>query len=222
MSSAIEFGPFASNLAPSFACNQWLARAILGASCFGHFRHVPLKRYRPTDTQRGRNVRACGIYGHREQHQGECRLVGQRVIKPIGLKLRGYPRAHAVVSLQTGTLSVAAATLIQARYASRLAAIKAVKLTAATFDSMSGLMAWLQSDEITSLSDKPDWPTSESHQLWLDFVSPNGAISIRPWKADDYWWPVKWHGEAPDAGTALRIGGIPGKEQVVFRLTSKN
>ena len=34
MSSAIEFGPFANNLALGIACNQWVARAILRYSCF--------------------------------------------------------------------------------------------------------------------------------------------------------------------------------------------
>jgi superfamily II DNA/RNA helicase len=132
------------------------------------------------------------------------------------MELSDYPHPHAVVALETGTLSVAAATLIQAGFASRLAAIKAVRDTAASFNSMSGLIAWLQSDEIASLSENLDWPTSESHQLWLDFVSPSGAMSIKPWKVEDYWWPIKWHGEVPDAGTALRIGSGPGREQVVF------
>lgn len=131
-------------------------------------------------------------------------------------KLSDYPHPHAVVALETGTLSVAAATLIQAGFASRLAAIKAVSDTAASFDSMSGLLAWLQSDEVAFRSKKLDWPTSESHQLWLDFVSPSGAMSIRPWKVENYRWPIKWHGDAPETGTALRIGAGPGAEQVVF------
>ena len=133
------------------------------------------------------------------------------------LKLSDFSQAHAVVALEAGTLSIAAATLIQAGFGSRLAAIQAVTSTRANFDSMKGLMAWLSSDEIHALSAKPDWPTSESHQLWTEFVTGlSGSFAARAWSSTAYISPVTWHGVPMPPGTALRIGGGAGKEQSVY------
>lgn len=133
------------------------------------------------------------------------------------LKLSDFSQAHAVVALETGTLSVAAATLIQAGFGSRLAAIQAVTSTRANFESMKGLMAWLSSDEIRALSVKPDWPTRESHQLWIEFITgPSGALTAKAWTATAYSSPVTWHDVPMPPGMALRIGGGPGKEKSVF------
>lgn len=133
------------------------------------------------------------------------------------LKLSDFSQAHAVVALETGTLSFAAATLIQAGFGSRLAAIQAVTLTRANFESMNGLMAWLSSEEIQALSVKPDWPTRESHQLWIGFITgPSGALAAKAWTATAYSSPVTWHDVPMPPGMALRIGGGPGKEQSVF------
>jgi superfamily II DNA/RNA helicase len=132
------------------------------------------------------------------------------------VKLSDYPRAHAVAALETGTLSIAAATLIQAGFGSRLAAIRAVASTGANFDSMSGLMAWLASDEMVALSAAPDWPTPESRPLWVEFNSPGGAQAVQPWAATKYTSDIRWHGVPMPPGTALRLGGGPGKERSVF------
>lgn len=133
------------------------------------------------------------------------------------LKLSDFSQAYAVVALETGTLSIAAATLIQAGFGSRLAAIQAVTSTDANFESMSGLMAWLSSDEIQALSARPDWPTPESHQLWAEFTSgPSGALAAKAWSATAYSSPVTWHDVPMPPGMALRIGGGPSKEQSVF------
>lgn len=133
-----------------------------------------------------------------------------------GVKLSDYPRAHAVAALETGTLSIAAATLIQAGFGSRLAAIRAVAATGANFDSMSGLMAWLASDEVSTLSVAPDWPTPESHALWVEFNGPGGAQATQVWTATEYTSGITWHGVPMPPGTPLRLGGGPGKERSVF------
>lgn len=132
------------------------------------------------------------------------------------LKLSDYSRAHAVAALETGTLSVAAATLIQAGFASRLAAIRAVDETEASFDSMIGLMSWLASDKVQSLSAKPLWPTPESHQLWLDFIGPTASQAVKQWTAAAYHGPVTWHSVPMPPGMPLRLGGGLGKERSVF------
>ena len=132
------------------------------------------------------------------------------------VKLSDYPRAHAVAALETGTLVVAAAILIQAGFGSRLAAIQAVTSTGANFDSMRGLMAWLASEEVQALSAAPNWPTPESHALWLDFHGPGGAQAVQAWAATEYTSPITWQGVPMPTGTPLRLGGGPGKERSVF------
>jgi hypothetical protein len=131
-------------------------------------------------------------------------------------KLSDYPRAHAVASLETGTLSIAAATLIQAGFASRLASIRAVEDTAATFDSMPGLKAWIAAELVRGLSENPNWPTPETHRIWLDFREPASSQSITQWTATNYISLVTWHGAPPPAGTPLRIGEGTGKSHGVF------
>lgn len=125
------------------------------------------------------------------------------------VKLSDYPRAHAVAALETGTLVVAAAILIQAGFGSRLAAIQAVTSTGANFDSMRGLMAWLASEEVQALSAAPNWPTPESHALWLDFHGPGGAQAVQAWAATEYTSPITWQGVPMPPGTPLRLGGGP-------------
>ena len=132
------------------------------------------------------------------------------------VKLSDYPRAHAVAALETGTLVVAAAILIQAGFGSRLAAIQAVTSTGANFDSMRGLMAWLASEEVQALSAAPNWPTPESRALWLDFHGPGGAQAVQAWAATEYTSPITWQGVPMPPGTPLRLGGGPGKERSVF------
>jgi hypothetical protein len=132
------------------------------------------------------------------------------------VKLSDYPRAHAVAALETGTLSIAAATLIQAGFGSRLAAIRAVEDTGATFDSMSGLMAWLASDEVAALSAKSGWPTPESQPLWVEFNGPSGAQAAQAWDATEYTSGITRRGAPMPPGTPLRLGGGPGKERSVF------
>ncbi len=132
------------------------------------------------------------------------------------VKLSDYPRTHAVAALETGTLVVAAAILIQAGFGSRMAAIQAVTSTRANFDSMRGLMAWLASDEVRALSTAPNWPTPESHALWLDFHGSGGAQSVQAWTATEYESPITWQGVPMPPGMPLRLGGGPGKERGVF------
>lgn len=131
-------------------------------------------------------------------------------------KLSDYPNGHAVTALETGTLSIAAAILIQAGFASRCAAIRAVDDAAGEFNSKSGLADWLVSDEVRMLSKNRSWPTPETHQLWLDFRGANVRQAAKPWNVVAYDGPVTWHFETPPHGMPLRLGGGLGKERSVF------
>ena len=133
------------------------------------------------------------------------------------VKLSDYPQAHAVSALETGTLLVPASLLIQSGFASRLAAIRAVEATNASFDSMAGLELWLRSEELVKLSKDEAWPTKSSHQLWLDYVAGNERLSTKAWTETAYNSPVKWSGVPMPPGAPLRIGAGPGREGAVLR-----
>lgn len=132
------------------------------------------------------------------------------------IKLSDYPRAHAVAAVETGTLSVAAATLIRAGFASRLAAIRAVEASDAEFDTMAEMISWLASDDIQALATNPAWPTPDSHDLWLAFVEPKVTQVRKPWSATRYEGFVSWRGKPMPPGAPLRFGGGPGKEHYVY------
>lgn len=132
------------------------------------------------------------------------------------LTLSDFPRAPAVTALEAGTLSIPAAILIQAGFGSRLGAIKAIEHTGANFESMQGMMAWLATAEIKALSAEPDWPTPESHALWIDFISAGSPDASQAWTATAFTCGVQWHGVPQPPGKPLRIGGGPGKERSVY------
>lgn len=133
------------------------------------------------------------------------------------VKLSDYPHAHAVAALETGTLSIPAALLIQSGFASRLAAIRAVETTGAAFDSMSGLESWLKSDALLAASQDDAWPTVETRELWLDYVSSTSGPAGKAWAATSYTSPVQWTDVPMPPGVPLRIGGGVGRERAVLR-----
>ena len=91
----------------------------------------------------------------------------------------------AVPAIETGTLNLSAATLMQAGFTSRLAAIKAVEHTDATFLNSQELKAWLDSDLVQACSQDENWPTPESRGLWIEFkreyIPPERSI----WQAQN-------------------------------------
>jgi superfamily II DNA/RNA helicase len=134
-----------------------------------------------------------------------------------GLRLSEYELKFAVAAVETGTLDTSAAYLMQSGFSPRLAAMKAVQDGVGQFNSSSGLEGWLGSEPVKLLTQDLDWPTPETHSLWLDFLSSfkfrTGAI----WERRTAQVSVAWiSGKKPDAGTPLRIGARPGSENVVL------
>ncbi|NRF67103.1 DEAD/DEAH box helicase [Aquincola sp. S2] len=123
----------------------------------------------------------------------------------------------AVAAVETGTLSIPAAVLIKAGFASRLGAISAVLSTGADFDDAKGLRAWLASDTVLAWSVIPTWPTENSHELWREFTAPHGAGNVQPWTTTEYTGPVQWKGGVPmPPGMPLRIAGSGPKVGVIY------
>lgn len=81
-------------------------------------------------------------------------------------------------SLETGVPQLMMSMLIRAGLPSRRAAMAAVRTTDAVFITVSDMREWLESDEIARLTDRGDWPTQETADLWQRFRNNmlNGAL----------------------------------------------
>lgn len=111
----------------------------------------------------------------------------------------------AVPAVETGTLNRSASILIQAGFSSRLAAIKAVIDTDATFQSGQELRQWLNSDIVAAWSAQPNWPTAETKAMWTEFAQSFTPREDRTWADRRYWANVAWLGAPPPPGTPVQL-----------------
>lgn len=111
----------------------------------------------------------------------------------------------AVSAVEAGSLNISAAMLMRAGFSSRLAAIHAVTETGAEFGSMSDLRAWLRSEEVASRRSDPEWPTSATHTLWVQFIEGLTPEQGRTWSVTEVDLDVKWKGQTPSSGVPLRL-----------------
>lgn len=133
----------------------------------------------------------------------------------LGLQLDDYELGQAVLSVETGTLNRSASILIQAGFNSRLAAIKAVTDTGATFYNGRELRQWLNSEIVAGWSVQPDWPTAETKTIWTDFVQSFSPTENRTWEERRYWANVAWYGVPPPPGTPVQIYHGVGQPRVL-------
>jgi superfamily II DNA/RNA helicase len=129
---------------------------------------------------------------------------------PPGLPFDAFETGIAVPAVEVGTLNRSAAVLMQAGFTSRMAAIKAVAETGATFEGNQGLRDWMNSDNVVVQTQSGDWPTPETAELWkafiASFVPPDRAV----WN-DWTWSPhVTWEqGKTPLATSPVRVVTSP-------------
>jgi superfamily II DNA/RNA helicase len=126
-------------------------------------------------------------------------------VGPFALPLEDHELGLAVPALETGTLNRSAAVLIQAGFSSRLAAIKAVTDTGATFQTGHGLRVWLVSEAVAAWSLRPDWPTAETKAMWTDFVQSFTPHENLTWTNRRYSANVIWLDVPPPPGTPVQI-----------------
>ncbi|CAN7653064.1 DEAD/DEAH box helicase [Agrobacterium tumefaciens] len=131
------------------------------------------------------------------------------------LPLEGHDLGLAVPAVETGTLNRSASILIQAGFNSRLAAIKAITDTGATFQSGQELRQWLHSEAVTAWSDQPDWPTAETAAMWKEFVQSFTPLENRTWADRRYWANVIWLGVPPPSGTPVQVHHSTGQPRVL-------
>lgn len=143
-------------------------------------------------------------------------LANNDVVGDTGLHLDDYELGLAVSAVETGTLNKSASILIQAGFNSRLAAIKAVNDTKATYTSALELKAWLASDMVVALNSQPDWPTVETKAMWNSFIHSFTPPEKNTWKEQRYWAEVTWFpGSEQVTATPVRVLHINGEPSVV-------
>jgi superfamily II DNA/RNA helicase len=131
------------------------------------------------------------------------------------LALEDYELGLAVPAVETGTLNRSASILIQAGFNSRLAAIKAVTDTGATFTTGQELRQWLNSEAVAAWSALPDWPTLVTKPIWLEFSQSFTPTEKRSWADRRYWTNVAWLGAPPPPGTAVQVHDWAGQPRVL-------
>ena len=127
------------------------------------------------------------------------------VVGDDGLTLDDYELGLAVSAVETGTMNRSASILIQTGFTSRLAAIKAVADTGATFTTGDDLRSWLNSDAVIDLSARPDWPTAETKVMWTKLVQSFMQRDSRTWRNRRHASGVAWSGVPPPRGTPVQL-----------------
>jgi hypothetical protein len=115
----------------------------------------------------------------------------------------------AVPAIETGTLNRSAAILMQAGFTSRLAAIKAVNDTGANFENAADMRAWMDSEAVVELGQDAEWPTPESHELWLDFTTSYVPPERSIWSTQSATFEAEWLNpeNVPATGVAVKLVG---------------
>lgn len=133
------------------------------------------------------------------------------------LDLSAYELSLAVAAVETGTMNRSASYLMRAGFGSRLAAIQAVVDGGGEFTKGSELLSWLRSPAVEELGQNSSWPSPETHHLWNLFVGAFDVPAGRVWTRHEGSVGVTWlAGKAPEPGSAVRIGSLPGFESHVF------
>ena len=127
------------------------------------------------------------------------------VVGENDLVLDDHELGLAVPAVETGTMNRSASILIQAGFTSRLAAIKAVVDTEATFTTGRELRSWLSSDAVAAWSAQPDWPTAETKTMWTNLVQSFMMHDNHAWSERRYRSSVAWSRVAPQPGTPVQL-----------------
>ncbi|MBD8805027.1 DEAD/DEAH box helicase [Pseudomonas syringae] len=137
------------------------------------------------------------------------------VVGDFGLALDDYELGLVMPAVETGTMNRSASILMQAGFNSRLAAIKAVNDTGATFTTAHELRTWLQSPQVVASSGQHDWPTPETRALWLRFTEESVPAHSRTWAERYYTANVLWHAAPPPPNSVLSLHLWEGQPHVL-------
>jgi superfamily II DNA/RNA helicase len=137
-------------------------------------------------------------------------IANRDIVESLGVPLDFFELRLAVAAVETGTLNRPAAILIQAGFSSRRGAIKAVQDTEAEFSSAAELRLWLDSPEVSALTDRGNWPTPETAEMWRSFRASFSPVASRAWSDHRFTAQVAWrNGKSPPGGQPVRLYSHP-------------
>ena len=90
----------------------------------------------------------------------------------------------AAAAVETGVPQFMMSMLIRAGLPSRRAAIVAIESTSPVFVTPAEMRAWLESDDISALTDTGDWPTPDTAALWVRFRTEALSRGIQKWTVE--------------------------------------
>lgn len=79
-------------------------------------------------------------------------------------------RGLAAMAIEAGSANLSVIALLRSGLNSRDVAKAAVESTGANFVDRTGMLGWLESDEVQARSGQEDWPTPEGRSTWLRFI----------------------------------------------------
>ena len=122
-----------------------------------------------------------------------------------GVPFEAFELSLALPAVETGTMNRSASILIQAGFNSRLAAIKAVTDTRATFTNSGELRMWLRSPALAAWSARADWPTVDARAIWLEFTREFEPADGRIWTRQGYVAAMQWSSIPLAPGTPVTL-----------------
>lgn len=96
------------------------------------------------------------------------------------------PAGGGAAALETGVPQFMMSMLIRAGLPSRRAAIAAVESAQPAFTTPAEMRVWLESNEITALTDQGDWPTPETAALWARFRREALSGGLGKWRIQTF------------------------------------
>lgn len=98
-----------------------------------------------------------------------------------------YVQGGASSCLEAGLPSRMMAMLVRSGLPSRIAGRQVVLDTAPVFVTQAEMVAWLGSNEVTALTDNPNWPTPQTGELWRRYRTDMLAAPHQRWNEET--WP---------------------------------
>lgn len=92
----------------------------------------------------------------------------------------------AAATIEAGVPQTMMAMLVRAGLPSRVAAMTAIRETQPAFVTRGEMNHWLGSNDVTALSEQPDWPTSDTGALWKQFRNEALSKLILRWSAQEW------------------------------------
>lgn len=99
-----------------------------------------------------------------------------------------------VGAIETGTLSIAQAILLQTGLGSRIAASKSLTDCPGQFETVRQMREWLFSNPVVKATKSTNWPTPESPHAWLDYIESQRAAHKNRWGVLEQDIPVPFIG----------------------------